>query len=222
MTKALLSCGALAGPLFVTTFTFAGRKREGYEPRRHPVSALALGPGGAVQRANFIATGALYLAGAAGLARTHGHRHRSARSPALIAAAGVGLIGAALFATDPVSGYPPDTSSQPSHPSRTGTLHTLCAIPVFVGIPLAALLSARAAARAHASGWAVYSAASGMLMAASAVLAGAGFGQHPVLVESGGLLQRVSIVTGFGWATALSIQRALDMARSSEPCPLLA
>jgi Protein of unknown function (DUF998) len=219
VTKALLGCGALAGPLFVTTFTVAGRRRAGYEPRRHPVSALALGPGGAVQRANFITAGVLYLAGAAGLARTHSSNDRRGDSPALIAAAAAGLVGAALFATDPVSGYPPGTPSQPADPSRTGILHNLCAIPVFVGIPAAALLSARATARAHAPGWAIYSALSGTLMAATTLLFGAGFGQQDALVDSAGLLQRVSIVSGFGWVTALSIQRTLDMARSSEPWP---
>ncbi|HUA47289.1 MAG TPA: DUF998 domain-containing protein [Solirubrobacteraceae bacterium] len=207
MTDTLLGCGALAGPLFVTTFTIAGRKRAGYEARRHPVSALALGPGGAVQRANFAVAGLLYLAGAAGLARTQSAKHRSASTPALIAGAGAGLIGAAVFATDPVSGYPPGTPSQPIHPSRTGTLHNLCAIPVFAGIPAAALLCARAAARAGAPGWAIYSASSGALMAASSLLFGAGFGQHPALVDSAGVLQRVSIVTGLGWVTALCVIR---------------
>jgi hypothetical protein len=35
-------------------------------------------------------------------------------------------------------------------------------------------------------------------------LAGAGFGQSPRLVSLGGLFQRVSIISGFGWLTVLS------------------
>ena len=212
MRKALVGCGALAGPLFAATFSIAGAGRRGYDPRRHPVSALALGPGGAVQRANFIAAGALYLVGAAGLGKTDTSNIAAAPTPALIAGAGAGLICAALFDTDPVSGYPPGTPDQPgqpgqpAQPSHTGTLHNLCAIPVFVGISAAALLSARAAAKADAKGWAAYSAASGTLMAASNIAAGAGFGQQPALVASAGLLQRVSIVAGFGWVTALCLR----------------
>jgi hypothetical protein len=38
----------------VRGFSIAGARRRGYDPRRHPVSALALGPGGAVQPLNFI------------------------------------------------------------------------------------------------------------------------------------------------------------------------
>jgi hypothetical protein len=41
-------------------------------------------------------------------------------------------------------------------------------------------------------------------MLASTLLAGAGFGQSPRFVSRGGLFQRASIITGFGWLTALS------------------
>jgi hypothetical protein len=204
--KALVGCGALAGPLFAVTFSVAGARRRGYDPRRHPVSALALGPGGAVQRANFIAAGALYLAGAAGLCKTDTSNIAAASAPALIAGAGAGLIGAALLDTDPVSGYPPGTPAQLAQPSHTGALHNLCAIPIFFGISAAAVLSARPAAKADAKRWAAYSAASGALIAASNIAAGAGFGQQPAFVASAGLLQRVSIVAGFGWVTALCLR----------------
>jgi hypothetical protein len=205
VTKALLRCGALAGPLFVSTFTIAGRRREGYDPRRHPVSALALGPGGAVQRANFIGAGALYLAGAAGLRGKRSSANAAKPTPALIAGAGAGLIGSALFATDPVSGYPVGTPALPDPPTRTGAVHNLCGITIFVGISAAALLSARTAARAHEQGWAIYSAASGTVMMAASIAFGAGFGQQPALVGWAGLLQRVSIPAGFGWITTLCL-----------------
>ena len=41
-------------------------------------------------------------------------------------------------------------------------------------------------------------------MLATMALASAGFGQTPRLVNLGGLFQRASIITGFGWLTALS------------------
>jgi hypothetical protein len=58
-----------------------------------------------------------------------------------------------------------------------------------------------------------------VIMLATAALAAAGFGQSPRLVRLGGLFQRVSIITGFGWLTALSA-RALQCApaaRSASP-----
>ena len=56
-----------AGPVFTAVFLAEGTAREGYRPLRHPVSSLALGPRGWVQAANFVVTGTLCLAGAAGL-----------------------------------------------------------------------------------------------------------------------------------------------------------
>lgn len=120
-----------------------------------------------MQRANFAAAGALYVAGAVGLRRSQSSRRTTGLTAPLIAGAGAGLIGAALLDTDPVSGYPPGTPAQPDRPTRTGALHNLCAIPVFLGISAAALFSARRAAKSGAKGWAAYSAASGALMAAS-------------------------------------------------------
>jgi hypothetical protein len=61
-TKALLSCGVIAGPLFVAAFLVEGAARVGYDPLRHPVSSLALGDHGWKQTANFVVAGLLTLA----------------------------------------------------------------------------------------------------------------------------------------------------------------
>ncbi len=137
-TRGLLYCGLAAGPVFVTTFLAEGARREHYRPSRHPVSSLALGSRGRVQTANFAVTGTLVLAGAAGLARAADPVLASRAGQALIGAAGAGLIGSAVFATDPVSGYPPGTPDALTQPSRTGTLHNLAAVPIFAGLPAAA------------------------------------------------------------------------------------
>ena len=137
-TRRLLRCGVWAGPVFTATFLAEGAARGGYRPLRHPVSSLALGPGGWVQMANFSVTGVLCLAGAAGLRRT-GDRLAGCRSgPVMVAAAGAGLISSAAFRTDPVGGYPTGTPDMPAKFSRAGTAHNLAAIPVFFGLPAAA------------------------------------------------------------------------------------
>jgi hypothetical protein len=128
-----------------------------------------------------------------------------------IGAAGAGLIAAAVFATDPVSGYPPGTPDALPEPSRTGTVHNLAAIPVLSGLPAAALAGSGRARRAGQRGFALYSAGTALTMLATMALAAAGFGQSPRLVNLGGLFQRASIITGFAWLTALSA-RALHRA----------
>ena len=205
-TRRLLRCGLAAGPVFVAVFLVEGSVRDGYRPLRHPVSALALGPRGWIQAGNFAVAGTLFLAGAAGLARS-GEAVASSRAvPALIGAAGAGLIGAAIFTTDPVSGYPPGTPDALTQLSRTGTAHNLAAIPVFAGLPAAAITCAWRSWLAGQHRFGLYSCGSAVTMLTTVVLAGAGFGQSPRLVNLGGLFQRTSIITGFAWLTALSAQ----------------
>jgi hypothetical protein len=203
-TRGLLRCGVVAGPVFVTAFLLEGAVRDGYRPLRHPVSSLSLGSRGWIQAANFTVTGALFLAGAAGLARAGDPAASRRTAPALISAAGAGLIGSALFPTDPVSGYPPGTPDALTEPSHTGIAHSIVAVPVFFGIPAAALASSWHSWRAGQREFGLYSAGTAVTMLATQVLAGAGFGQSPRLVKLGGLFQRASIITGFAWLTTLS------------------
>ena len=183
----LRRAGALAGPLFVAAALVEGATRPHYDPLRHPVSALARGPGGWQQRANFAVAGSLLLAGAVGL----GRRGR------LVGAAGVGLLGAGAFRTDPILGYPP---GEPEKLTPEGHLHNLFGVPVFFGIPAAAFVEARRSR----GGWRLASIASGLGMLAFFVLAGAGFAGKAV---PGGLYQRLSLGIGLGWVTALMLRR---------------
>jgi len=213
--RRLLRCGVAAGPVFAATFLAEGAVRDGYRPLRHPVSSLALGPRGWIQAGNFAVAGTLVLAGAAGL-RLTGDRPGGGRiGPVLVAAAGAGLIGSALFRTDPVGGYPPGTPDTPVAPSRAGTAHNLTAVPVFLGLPAAAACYGWRSWRAGQPGFAVCCAATAVTMPVTAALAGAGFAQSPRLSRYGGLFQRISIITGFGWLTAVAaraLQSALPVA----------
>jgi hypothetical protein len=214
--RAQTACGVLAGPLFVGAFTAIGAKRAGYDWRAHAVSSLACGREGWLQRANFVLTGVLYSCAARGIARCPRQSTGPRLIPALLGAAGAGLIGSGIFVTDPAGGFPPaapgeNGSSQGTDaaawPSFEGSLHNLCAIPVFAGIPVAGLASALAAARRKDYGWACYSAVSSLSMAGNFLLFGAAFGERvPRLLRKGGIFQRMSIAAGFGWLSALSLR----------------
>lgn len=205
-TRRLLRCGVAAGPVFVAVFLAEGAVRDGYRPLRHPVSSLALGPRGWIQTGNFAVAGTLFLAGAAGLARADDPAAGRRAVPALIGAAGAGLIGSAVFTTDPVSGYPPGTPDALTRPSATGAAHNLGAVPVFLGLPAAALSCGWRAWRDGRPGFGLYSAGTAVTMFTTMALAGAGFSQSPRLAGLGGLFQRASIISGFTWLTALSAQ----------------
>ncbi|MFJ9946912.1 DUF998 domain-containing protein [Kitasatospora sp. NPDC091207] len=68
-TKLLLACGTVAGPLFLTVGLVQGLTRDGFDFGRNALSQLSLGDLGLIQQAAFLLTGALLLAGAAGLRR---------------------------------------------------------------------------------------------------------------------------------------------------------
>lgn len=222
--RAQTACGVLAGPLFVAAFAAIGAKRAGYDWRAHAVSSLACGREGWLQRANFVLTGVLYSSAARGIGRCPRQSTGSRLIPALLGAAGAGLVGSGVFVTDPVGGFPPAVPGENRSneeavagvaPSLEGSLHNLCAIPIFAGIPVAGLASALAAARRKDYGWACYSAASSLVMVGSFVLFGAAFGGRvPRLLGKGGIFQRMSVAAGFGWLSALSL-RCLSSTRGA-------
>jgi hypothetical protein len=115
----------------------AGAVRAGYDPWCPPVSSLALGPCGWIQTANFVLTGILYLVFTLGLWSGLGSWVRPRRGTVLVGAVAVGLIGAGVFLTDPISGYRPGTSDRLTGYSSLGAfLHDVCSAPVFLGKPL--------------------------------------------------------------------------------------
>jgi len=64
-------------------------------------------PGGWIQIANFMASGALVIAGAVRIRRVLGGKRAGSWGPLLLAIYGLGLIGAGIFRADPASGFPP-------------------------------------------------------------------------------------------------------------------
>ncbi|WP_199489228.1 DUF998 domain-containing protein [Micromonospora craniellae] len=186
----LLWLGALGSWLFVVTFVLDGWTRPGYSPVRHPVSALALGPRGWLQTANFILCGLGITAGSVAIADTLG----SVVLAATVAAFGVSLVASGVFPMDAMRAYPPGTPDEtPVEVSMRHRLHDWAGVVVFGALPLAAIVAAVVLPEV---GWKWYSA----LTAAAALAGFAAFGQaweqdRPRT----GLVQRATIVVGWVW-----------------------
>lgn len=192
-------------PIFIATAFVEGRRRRDYSARRHPVSSLALGDAGWIQTANFLAGGSLICLFAIGARRAR-PISRLTPPPWMLSAAGLGLIGSGIFATDAVNGYPPHAPDRSAQRTRTGAAHESCAIPVMVGLPVAAITAGvRSAARGERR-WAGYCYATAIVSFGAFIAAGAGFGGAAQWVDRAGLYQRVGIVAAFGWVSALAIR----------------
>lgn len=204
--NALLACGMIAGPLFVLTFLVEGATRGGYDPIRHPVSSLALGPFGWVQTANFIIAGLLTAAFAVGLRRVLRPGRGATWGPLLIGIWALGLIGAGIFVTDPVSGYPPGTPDRlVEYSSAQAAIHDFVSVLAFVSFAAACFVFTRRFADTGERGWAVYSACSGVIFLITMWLTNAAFAQVETLVDFGGLLQRIMVITAWTWLTLLAV-----------------
>jgi hypothetical protein len=181
--------------------TIEGARRPDYNPVRHPISSLALGERGWVQTVNFAVTGSLFLAAAVGA---------STRSQARLATAALGTSGASLlvsaaFTTDPVSGYPAGTPEPPEVRTRAGIVHDISSVPIFLGLPVLQLAPAMRSAADGDPAWAACSGVSAAGMLVGFLGASAGFsGGSARWQPYGGLFQRLAVVCGLGWLTALT------------------
>lgn len=203
--RLLLACGVLAGPFFTLAWLAAGFTRANYDALRHPISSLAIGESGWTQIASFLITGALLLALALGMKRALQLLNEPTRVPFLIAIIGIGLVGAGIFVTDPINGYPLGTPDLPLQYSRAGRLHRLFSALVFIGLPAACFMFARFFAKRGQRTWAVYSRATGITFLMMFVVTTLGFVQVGGVARFAGLFQRVTLTIGFVWLTLLAL-----------------
>jgi hypothetical protein len=188
ITRRLLTCGAVAGPLFVSVILVDGALRPGYRPLRQVGSELATGPAGWIQVANFLVCGSLFVLFAAGVRRALPPGPVSWAATALTSLFGAGLIASGLFVTD--------IAGETGH-SWQGTAHNAAGTIVFLSVPLLTFTWTVRCARRRRWAWATTSAAVGVAML---ILI-----QGLAVPEYRGLYQRLTIALGWAWITALAL-----------------
>lgn len=152
-SRRLLAGAVVAGPLFLGAGIVQGLAREGFRFTRNAISQLALGDLGWIQTVNFVLTGVLLLAGAAGLRRVLRPEPGGTWGPALIAVFGASFLVAAVFRADPGGGFPvgsPEAGTLSAH----GAGHMAGGGIGYLALSAAFVVLARPlAARGH-RGWA--------------------------------------------------------------------
>ena len=205
MTRWLLLGGVIGPVVFVAAFLVLGATREGYDAARTMVSQLSLGDQGWQMIAAFVVGGVLIAGFAVGLRGALGGGPGSTWGPILVGVAGVGLVVAGVFVTDPALGYPAGAPTGfPTASSSHGVIHLLAALGVFVGLPAAEIVMARRFRADGNGGWALYSWLTAGVGLAAYALAVAGPSGVDALLPVVGIMQRISIVVGFGWIAQLA------------------
>ncbi|MGH2572129.1 MAG: DUF998 domain-containing protein [Actinomycetota bacterium] len=204
----LLAWAGIVGPiLFTVAFVLQALFRPGYSHVAEPVSALAAGPNGWIQNANFLVFGLLVIVFALGLHLGMRPTRRGVAGPALLALSGVGLMLAGLFpwALDARGDYivPP--------------AHVVGAYTAFLPAGLGLIVLSRRMARDQS--WrslASYSIGSGIVVAVLFL------GTGPLAVPDdaplhdwAGLLQRGTVAVWFSCTIVLAL-RLLRVARAPE------
>ena len=201
ITKSLLGYGVIAGPIYVVLVATQAATRDGFDPTRHAASQLANGELGWIQIANFLVTGAMTIAAAAGVRRALGPGRLSAWGSGLLAAYGVGLVAAGMFRADPSDGFPPGTPEGVGEVSWHGLVHFAVAGIGSACLVTACFVLAAWFARNGERGWAWFSRITGLVFAGSFLALSSGSGGAATI-----LVFTAAVVLAWVWQTAVSLR----------------
>jgi hypothetical protein len=201
LDRVLLTAGALAGPVYIGLGLGQALLTPGFDITRHDLSLLSNGEFGWVQISNFLLSGLLVIAGAAGLRRTLLTGRGRTWGPLLLAGYGLGLIGAGLFVADPAFGFPPGTPPDANSISWHGLLHILCAALGFAALIGSCGVFSRRFSAEHQTGWTVYSIVTGLVFLAGFVGVASGSGNTWSVIGFW-----IAVVLVWSWITAISLR----------------
>ena len=193
LTKALLTCGIVAGPLYIIVGLIQMAIRPGFNITRHSLSLLANGDLGWIQILNFLVTGVLLIAGAVGVKRALQSGLGSKWAPLMLGLYGLGLIGAGTFSADPALGFPPGTPLENNPISWHGMLHFIVGTIGFIGFITTCFIFARRFKSLQQPGWSWYSLITGILFLAAFVGIASG-SKGPVSA-----FFAIAVALGFTW-----------------------
>lgn len=204
LTKPLLACGIIAGPIYIIVGLVQILTREGFDMTRHPLSLMSTGDLGWIQITNFILTGTLVVLGAIGLHRAVKADKRWKRGALFIGLYGVGVIGGGVFVTDPALGFPPGTPDiYPETISWHGLLHFIFGQLGFLALIIASFIFARHFAATKLHGWAAYSAFTGSFFLFAIVASIAAMGAAWTMIAL-----YVAVALGWAWLSTLTTRTA--------------
>ncbi|OLB45695.1 MAG: hypothetical protein AUH05_02820 [Ktedonobacter sp. 13_2_20CM_53_11] len=206
LTRVLLLCGVVAGPLYVIVGVIEMLTRPGFDPTRHDLSLMSNGDWGWIHISLLILTGLLTIAGAVGMRRVLRGGRGGTWGPLLLGIYGLGLIGAGFFTADPALGFPPGTPADAHAISWHGLLHFICGGIGFLGLIAACFVFARRFAARRQRGWVAYCVATGVIYLAAFAGIAVGSNSVGVIMTIVILAFSVAVVLGWAWVSAIAVK----------------
>ena len=196
--RALLACGAVAGPIYVTVTMAEALTRDGFDLRQHRFSWLTSGDLGWIQQANMVLVGVLTVLLAVGVRRVLRTGRGAVWGPRLLGLCGVAYIIGGLLTADPVAGFPPGTTPEMVHATWQGAVQNASRGASSLLLIAASLVIAGRFAAEGRRGWAWFYGAAipTVFVALSAV--GLAVGGNPVALAF--------LMTPWIWVTALAVR----------------
>ena len=111
-TRALLACGAVAGPLYVAVTMIQALTREGFDFKQHRFTLLTAGDLGWIHQANMVLVGVLTVLLAVGVRQMLRTGRGAVWAPRLLGLFGVAYIIGGVLTSDPVAGFPAGTTPE--------------------------------------------------------------------------------------------------------------
>jgi hypothetical protein len=196
-TRALLACGAVAGPLYVTVTMAQALTRDGFDLRHHRFTLLTTGDLGWIHQSNMVLVGVLTVLLAVGVRQVLLTGRGAVWGPRLLGLFGVAYIFGGLLTADPVAGFPAGTTPEMVQTTWHGVIQDASRSASSLLLIATSLVIARWFAAEARPGWAwFYGAAIPVVFAA---LAAVGFtiGINPVAPAF--------LATPWIWVTALAV-----------------
>lgn len=186
VSRPLLVAGAMGGLVFVVSSVVQAIAREGFDPVRHSMSQLVLGPGGIAQIATFIVAGILMVLSAVGLQGALRDGRGSRAVPILVGVEGLGFIVAGIFPgifpADPGNGFSPGSEAEFS---AAGMIHLAAAGLAFIAVIAACFVLASRISKQGDRTWAIGGRVSAILLALGFMYANTGMTGGPLALFIG-------------------------------------
>jgi hypothetical protein len=196
-TRALLACGVVGGPLYVTVTMAQALTRDGFDLRHHRFSWLTTGDLGWIHQSNMLLVGVLTVLLAVGVRQVMRTGRGGVWGPRLLGLFGLAYIVGGLLRADPVVGFPPGTTPEMVHTTWQGVVQNATRSVSTLFLIATSGVIARWFAAEGRRGWAWFYVAAIPVVFVALMAVGFAFGINPA--------GPAFLATPWIWVTALAV-----------------